>query len=181
MGRSLFTGAMLFDGEAFIDGHAVLVEDSGIVGLCPDGEITGESIGADTIIDLKGGVLAPGFIDAQVNGGGGVLFNQTPTVDGVRTIADAHRPFGVTSILPTLITDTPEKTRAAAAAVEDAIAAGCPGCLGIHLEGPFISPARKGAHRREYIRPMSEKDVDFLLGLDIDTVLVTLAPDAVPP
>ena len=181
MGRSLFTGAMLFDGEDFIDGHAVLVEDSGIVGLCPVGEITGESIGADTIIELKGGVLAPGFIDAQVNGGGGVLFNETPTVDGVRAIADAHRPFGVTSILPTLITDTPEKTGAAAAAVKDAIAAGCPGCLGIHLEGPFISPARRGAHKGEYIRPMTDKDVDVLLGLDIDTVLVTLAPDAAPP
>ncbi len=181
MGRSLFTGAMLFDGEAFIDGHAVLVEDSGIVGLCPVGEITGESIGADTIIELKGGVLAPGFIDAQVNGGGGVLFNETPTVDGVRAIADAHRPFGVTSILPTLITDTPEKTGAAAAAVKDAIAAGYPGCLGIHLEGPFISPAKKGAHKGEYIRSMTSKDVDVLLGLDIDTVLVTLAPDAVPP
>ena len=177
MGRSLFTGAVIFDGEAFIDGRAVLAEDGVIVSLLP----ASESVGADTIIDLQGGVLAPGFIDAQVNGGGGVLFNETPTADGVRAIAEAHRPFGVTSILPTLVTDTPEKTRRAAAAVKDAIAAGCPGCLGIHLEGPFISPARKGAHNADYIRPMGDADVDFLLGLDIDTVLVTLAPDAVLP
>jgi N-acetylglucosamine-6-phosphate deacetylase len=177
MGRSLFTGAVLFDGEAFIDGRAVLVVNGEISALCP----VGQAIDADTLIDLKGGVLAPGFIDAQVNGGGGVLFNETPTAQGVRAIADAHRPFGVTAMLPTLITDTPEKTRSAVAAVTDAMAAGCPGCMGIHLEGPFIARARKGAHGSEHIRPMSEKDVDFLLGLEIDTVLVTLAPDAVSP
>ena len=177
MGRSLFTGAVLFDGEAFLDGEAVLVEDGSVVALCP----ASEAVAADAIIELKGGVLAPGFIDVQVNGGGGVLFNETPTVDGVRAIADAHRSFGVTAILPTLITDAPEKTRTATAAVKDAIAAGCPGCLGVHLEGPFISPARKGAHKGDHIRPMSDADVDVLLGLDIDTVLVTLAPEAVPP
>jgi len=177
MGGSLFTGAVLFDGEAFVDGQAVLVENGAIAALIP----RGQSVAADTIIELKGGVLAPGFIDAQVNGGGGVLFNETPTAKGVRAIANAHRAFGVTAMLPTLITDTPEKTRAATAAVKDAIAAGCPGCLGIHLEGPFISPARKGAHNGGHIRPMSEADVEFLLGLDIDTVLVTLAPDIVSP
>ena len=177
MGRSLFTGAVLFDGEAFLDGQAVLVEDGGVVALCP----VSEAVAADTIIELNGGVLAPGFIDAQVNGGGGVLFNKTPTADGVRAITNAHRSFGVTAMLPTLITDTPEKIRTAAAAVKDAMATGCPGCLGIHLEGPFISPARKGAHKGDYIRMMGDADVEFLLGLDIDTVLVTVAPDVVPP
>jgi len=177
MGRSLFKGAVIFDGEAFIDGQAVLVEDGVVAALCP----VGESLGAETVIELQGGVLAPGFIDAQVNGGGGVLFNETPSKTAIGAIADAHRAFGVTALLPTLITDTPEKMRLAAAAVKDAIASGCPGCLGIHLEGPFLSLARKGAHRGEMIRPMNERDVEFLLGLEIDTVLVTLAPDVVPP
>ena len=177
MGLSLFTGANVFDGEAFIDGQAVLVEDGAIAALCP----IGETVAADTIIDLEGGLLAPGFVDAQVNGGGGVLFNAAPTTSGLRAIAEAHRAFGVTAMLPTLITDTPETMHAAAAAVKDAIAAGSPGCLGIHLEGPFISPTRKGAHKGDFIRPMSDADVDVLLALDIDTVLVTLAPDAVPP
>ena len=177
MGRSLFKGAVIFDGEAFIDGQAVLVEDGVVAALCP----VGESLGAETVIELQGGVLAPGFIDAQVNGGGGVLFNETPSKTAISAIADAHRAFGVTALLPTLITDTPEKMRLAAAAVKDAIASGCPGCLGIHLEGPFLSLARKGAHRGEMIRPMNERDVEFLLGLEIDTVLVTLAPDVVPP
>ncbi len=177
MGRSLFTGAVIFDGEAFIDGQAVLVEDGVVAALCP----IGESIGAETIMELQGGVLAPGFIDAQVNGGGGVLFNETPSKSAIGAIVVAHRAFGVTALLPTLITDTPEKMRLAAAAVKDAIASGCPGCLGIHLEGPFLSPARKGAHRGETIRPMNERDVEFLLGLEIDTVLVTLAPDVVAP
>jgi N-acetylglucosamine-6-phosphate deacetylase len=177
MGRLLFTGAAIFDGKAFIDGQAVLVEDGSVVALCP----ASEAVDADIVVELKAGLLAPGFIDVQVNGGGGVLFNETPTAEGVRAIANAHRPFGVTSILPTLITDTPETTGAAVTAVKDAIAAGSPGCLGIHLEGPFIAPARKGAHDGDHIRSMTDKDVEFLLGLEIDTVLVTLAPDAVPP
>ncbi|HSG95927.1 MAG TPA: N-acetylglucosamine-6-phosphate deacetylase, partial [Afifellaceae bacterium] len=177
MTRSLFTGAVIFDGEAFIDGQAVLVEDGAVAALCP----ASEAVDAGIVVELKGGVLAPGFIDVQVNGGGGVLFNATPTADGVGVIADAHRPFGATSILPTLITDTPERTRTAAAAVKDAIAAGTSGCLGIHLEGPFIAPTRKGAHDGGHIRPMTDRDVEFLLGLEIDTVLVTLAPEIVPP
>ena len=94
------------------------------------------------------GLLAPGFIDVQVNGGGGVLFNDTPTVEGIRAIGAAHRKFGTTGFLPTLITDTREKMAAAVAAVRDGLAAGVPGLLGIHLEGPFLNPDRKGAHDR---------------------------------
>ena len=88
-----------------------------------------------------GAWLAPGFIDVQVNGGGDVLFNDTPTADGIRAIAAAHRKFGTTALLPTLITDTPEKMRAALAAVAELVDRE-PGILGIHLEGPFLSPER---------------------------------------
>ena len=93
------------------------------------------------------GLLAPGFIDVQVNGGGGVLFNDTPTVEGIRAIGAAHRKFGTTGFLPTLITDTREKMAAAVDAVRDGLAAGVPGLLGIHLEGPFLNPERKGVAR----------------------------------
>ena len=98
------------------------------------------------------GTLAPGFIDVQVNGGGGVLFNDTPTVDGIRAIGAAHRKFGTTGFLPTLITDTREKMAAAVDAVRDGLAAGVPGLLGIHLEGPFLNPARKGVHDPQHMR-----------------------------
>jgi N-acetylglucosamine-6-phosphate deacetylase len=130
---------------------------------------------------LAGGVLAPGFVDAQVNGGGGVLLNDAPTAAGVRTICDAHARFGTTALLPTLITDLPEITAKAVASVKQAIAASAPGCLGIHLEGPFLSPERRGAHDASLMRPMTDADVDEILSLGIETLLITVSPDRVPP
>ena len=175
--RTLFHGARIFDGDTIVDDHAVLVEDGFVSAIIPAGEM----VDAGETVDLAGGLLAPGFVDLQLNGGGGVLFNDTPTIEGIAAIAAAHRRFGVTAVLPTLITDTPETMRLAAQAVRDAIKAGIAGCLGIHLEGPFLAPSRKGAHRADLIRPMSDEDVDFLLGLEIGTVLLTLAPDRVAP
>jgi N-acetylglucosamine-6-phosphate deacetylase len=175
--RVLLHGARIFDGGAFLDDHSVLVEGDTVAAVMP----SREAATADQRIDLAGGLLAPGFVDLQVNGGGGVLFNDSPTVEGIAAIAAAHRPFGVTALLPTLITDTPETMRSAAQAVRDAIAGGISGCIGLHLEGPFLSPSRKGAHRADLIRPMSDDEVDFLLGLGIGTVLVTVAAEVVPP
>ena len=175
--RILFHGARIFNGDTILDNHAVLVEGGVVSALVPAGEMPN----ADETIDLDGGLLAPGYIDLQVNGGGGVLFNDTPTVEAIAEIAGAHRRFGVTGLLPTLITDTPEKMRLAAQAVHDAMSAGVAGCIGIHLEGPFLAPSRKGAHRADLIRSMGADDVDFLLGLEVGTVLVTLAPDMVAP
>ena len=101
----------------------------------------------------RGAVLAPGFIDAQVNGGGGVLLNDEPTVDGIGRIAAAHRRFGTTALLPTLISDRRDVMRRAIRAVGDAIEAGVPGVVGIHLEGPFLNPERKGVHPAGPPRP----------------------------
>ena len=126
------------------------------------------------------GLLAPGFIDVQVNGGGGVLFNDTPTVDGIRAIGAAHRKFGTTGFLPTLITDTREKMAAAVAAVRDGLAAGVPGLLGIHLEGPFLNPERKGVHDAKYMRPIEDEDIRIMTSLGAGRTLVTLAPEMVP-
>ena len=98
--------------------------------------------------DLGGDFLLPGFIDCQVNGGGGVLFNDAPTVETIRRIGAAHRRFGTTGFLPTLISDDVDVMRAAIAAVDAAIAEGVPGVLGIHLEGPYLAPARKRRARR---------------------------------
>ncbi len=170
-------GARIFTGEHFLDHHALLLDGGRIVDLVPEAALpTGMRSK-----DLGGGTLAPGFIDAQVNGGGGVLFNDARTASGAAAVAAAHAGFGTTGCLPTFITDRPERRREAVAAVREAIAAGAPGVLGIHLEGPFLALARKGAHDPALIRPMANRDVDDLLDSGIATVLLTLAAENASP
>jgi N-acetylglucosamine-6-phosphate deacetylase len=124
-------------------------------------------------------MLAPGFIDLQVNGGGGILLNDQPTPDAMRTIARTHRRFGTTSCLPTLISDSHAKATAAIAAAK--LLAGTDGILGLHLEGPFISPARPGIHRSDQIRAATADDLDWLGELSAaGSSMVTLAPECVP-
>jgi N-acetylglucosamine-6-phosphate deacetylase len=171
------TGAEIFDGAQSRADHAVIVENGRIADLLPRAQL-----GAGMHIErLDGGLLAPGFVDLQVNGGGGVMLNDAPTSEGLAQICDAHAKFGTTALLPTLITDTPDVTARAVAAVKHAVAGGMPGCIGLHLEGPFLSPERRGAHDAQLIRQMDDADVDALLAMDIATLLVTLSPERVPP
>ena len=123
--------------------------------------------------------LAPGFIDVQVNGGGDVLFNDTPTAAGINAIAAAHRRYGTTGLLPTLISDTYDKMRAAMAAAQSA-AAENPSVLGIHFEGPFLSPEKPGVHDLAMFRAPEARDLELLTSWPAGTVLVTLAPERVP-
>lgn len=132
-------------------------------------------------VDLAGHYLLPGFIDVQVNGGGGVLFNDAPTVDAIRRIGAAHRRFGTTAFLPTLISDDAGRMRAAIDAVSQAIDAGVPGVLGIHLEGPYLAPARKGAHDAAQFRPLADAELELVCSLRNGVTVLTLAPDQVPP
>jgi N-acetylglucosamine-6-phosphate deacetylase len=122
-------------------------------------------------------MLVPGFIDVQVNGGGGVLLNDQPTPEGMRAIARAHRRLGTTALLPTLITDSPEQMASAIAAARTAAATG--GVLGVHLEGPYLSLARPGVHCKDHIRPAEMRDIEPLRDLPARS-LVTLAPECVP-
>ncbi len=177
MALQALCGARIFTGEQFLHSHAVLVEGARILDVRPAADVP---FGC-TRHDFPGGTLAPGFIDAQVNGGGGVLFNEARTAGGVAAIAAAHARFGTTGLLPTFITDRGDRRAEAVAAVRDAVAAGAPGVLGIHLEGPFLAPARKGAHDLGLIRPMTDVDVDALLGTGLRTVLLTVAAEAVSP
>jgi N-acetylglucosamine-6-phosphate deacetylase len=131
--------------------------------------------------DLGGALLLPGFIDVQVNGGGGLLFNDAPTVETLEGIATAHRRFGTTGLLPTLITDTAAKMRAALDAVDAAIARGVPGILGIHLEGPFLAPERKGIHDASLFRTPDADDLLALTAQRRGVVMLTLAPERVDP
>jgi len=171
-------GARVFDGARFHDDAAVLVDGAGIAALVPAAETP---VGAERA-ELDGLLLAPGFVDVQANGGGGVLFNDRPTADGARAIAAAHRRFGTTGLLPTLISDEPGKTPEAVEAVRAAIAAGAPGVLGVHLEGPHFAPARRGVHAERFLRPLETADVPALTALGRDgATVVTLAPERAAP
>jgi len=130
--------------------------------------------------DLKGRLLLPGFIDVQVNGGGGVLFNAEPTVEALATIGAAHRQYGTTGFLPTLITDTADVMRKALDAVDAAIEQGVPGVLGIHLEGPFLATARKGIHDASLFRLPNAEDMAAITRNRRGVVMLTLAVEEVP-
>jgi len=130
-----------------------------------------------SVVDLGGRLLLPGYIDVQVNGGGGVLFNDAPTIEGIAAIGAAHRRFGTTGFLPTLISDDVEVIRRAIAAVDAAIEAGVPGVLGIHVEGPFLNAARKGVHDPDRFRRLDPTWLPLLTSLKRGVTLVTLAPE----
>lgn len=169
------TGAKIFDGENFHDDMAVVVSDRHIMQLVDTKDLS-------TDIDrvkMSGGILAPGFIDVQVNGGGGALLNDHPTVETVHTIASSHRRFGTTGLLPTVITDDHAVTAAAISAVRESRAAGLANVLGIHIEGPFLDKARKGAHDEKFIRGLTQADIDKLANADCGSVMLTLAPNRV--
>lgn len=134
---------------------------------------------AEREIDLAGGWIVPGFIDVQVNGGGGVLFNDAPTVEGIDAIGRGHAPFGTTGFLPTLISDVPEAIARALDATEEAIAAGVPGCVGVHIEGPIINAARKGIHDPEKFRRLDDSLIELFTRPRLGKVLLTLAPEMV--
>lgn len=170
-------GVRIFTGAEVLDDHAVLLEGGRIVGLEP-----AAGLPADLPREaLAGHLLAPGFIDVQVNGGGGILFNETPTPQGAAGVARAHRGFGTTGLLPTFITDRPGGRLEAVAAVRAAIAARAPGVLGLHLEGPFLSGARKGAHDPSLIVPLTDADIDALLDTGLDTLVLTVAAENASP
>lgn len=131
--------------------------------------------------DLSGLTLLPGFIDCQVNGGGGVLFNDQPDVAGIRAIGAAHRRYGTTGFLPTLISDAPDKMRTAIAAVDAAIAEEVPGVLGIHLEGPFLNRTRRGVHAARFLHQPDAAELRMAVSLARGVTLLTVAPECVVP
>jgi N-acetylglucosamine-6-phosphate deacetylase len=166
----------IFDGYRWYNDAVILIDRGMVQCIAPRHQSVG-----DWPIEVMppGTVLAPGFIDLQVNGGGGILLNDEPTPDAMRAIARAHRRYGTTSCLPTLISDTRTKATAAIAATK--LLDGTDGILGLHLEGPFISPSRPGIHRSDCIRAARRDDLDWLGELStVGSSMVTLAPECVP-
>ena len=174
---ALLNGRVLRE-QALVEGQCVLLEGGRIVDIVPTGHAS--SRGA-TQIDLRGNMLLPGFIDSQVNGGGGVLFNDSPTVDAIRRIGRAHRRFGTTGFMPTLISADLDVVAGAIAAARAAIDSGVPGVLGIHIEGPFLNVERKGVHDPAKLRELDTSAVGLLTSLGTGRTLVTLAPEMTKP
>jgi N-acetylglucosamine-6-phosphate deacetylase len=159
------------------DDLAVIVEGPRIRELVAPRQVPANS----EVHDLAGRMLLPGFIDCQVNGGGGVLFNDQTSVEGIRAIGAAHRRFGTTGFLPTLISDGPDKMRVAVAAVDAAVAQAVPGVLGIHLEGPFLSRERRGVHAVRFLRAPGAEELRVAASLERGVTLLTLAPECTDP
>ena len=170
-------GARLHTSEGLAPGRALLLADGTIRDIVADDAVPATA----RTTRLAGGTLAAGFIDLQVNGGGGVMFNDAPTAATIAAIGRAHRAFGTTGFLATFISGARADMARAVAAVREAMDAGEPGVLGIHFEGPHINPARRGAHDARAIRPPAEGDIDLLASLGAGRTLVTLAPECVTP
>jgi len=165
-------------GKSFVEGLAVLIEGNHIVDVVAADDARAK---AATQHDLRGHMLLPGFIDTQVNGGGGVLFNDNPSVESIDAIGRAHRRFGTTGFLPTLISDDLHVLENAIRAVQEAIRAGVPGVLGIHIEGPFLNVQRKGVHDATKLRGLDETALNLLTSLQGGRTLITLAPEMTTP
>ncbi len=173
------SGARIFDGENWHGGRSLLVRDGLVERMADATELQADAV----VIDLQGGFLAPGFVDLQVNGGGGVMLNDAPSPETIHRICAAHARFGTVALLATLITDTPAVTNAAIEAGRKAAWEKIPGFLGLHLEGPHLSQSRKGAHDAALIRPMDQEDVERLAAArpDLPVLMTTVAPETATP
>lgn len=171
MTKTALINGQIVTPDVCLDGAVVIIEDGKIAA------ITDHAPNNCDLFDLKGGYLLPGFIDTQVNGGGGVLFNDNPTIDGIKAIRDAHRRFGTTGMLPTLITDRLEVVKTAMDAVDTAISQGLEGIFGIHIEGPFLNRERKGIHNPDLFRLLDQAAKALMQRPQRGRVMVTLAPE----
>lgn len=169
MSNFVFRGGRVLADHCMQDSCAFRVENGVIVDFHAEDDAE--------VIDLDGGWLVPGYVDTQVNGGGGVLFNDHPTVEGIRAIGAAHAQYGTTAYLPTLISDSLEVVAAGLDAVDAAIGQGVPGVVGIHVEGPFLNPVRKGIHDDKHFRALDDAAIDLLTRPRKGVVMVTLAPE----
>jgi N-acetylglucosamine-6-phosphate deacetylase len=176
MDVALVNGRVMTD-QGLQEGLAVRLSGGRIAAVGPAAEVAADA----PVRDLQGGLLLPGFIDIQVNGGGGALFNDAPTARTIAAIGRAHRRFGTTGFLPTLISDELPAVEAAIAGTRAAIADGVPGVLGVHIEGPFLNPKRKGIHELSKLRRIDEAAFELLTSLETGRTLVTLAPETTNP
>jgi N-acetylglucosamine-6-phosphate deacetylase len=172
--RTALVNGRILSGESIVSGRTLLLDDARIEAVVPAGD---PRCRGAVSIDLQGQILLPGFIDVQVNGGGGVLFNDDPSLESIRAIGAAHRRFGTTGFLPTLISDDLDTIAQAIAAVQSSLDLPLPGALGIHIEGPFLNWARRGVHDPKHLRLLDSGVVALLCSLRGGRTVLTLAPE----
>jgi N-acetylglucosamine-6-phosphate deacetylase len=176
--RTALVNGRLLTGQNIVSGQTLLLSGARIEALVdPKDSRCRDAV----IVDLGGQLLLPGFIDVQVNGGGGVLFNDDPSCESIRAIGAAHRRFGTTGFLPTLISDDLDTIGRAIAAVQSSLDAGMPGVLGIHIEGPFLNWARRGVHDSKHLRLLDTSLVTLFSRLRAGRTILTLAPEMTTP
>ncbi|MFT6746680.1 MAG: N-acetylglucosamine-6-phosphate deacetylase [Glaciecola sp.] len=174
----VFTNCSIFDGDTFLGNRAVVVKDDKIVDVIPKSKISGY----DELIDCNGDILAPGFIDCQVNGGGGAFYTQKPNVDDYTTVNSAHREFGTTSLLPTIISTSLDNIIESLKIAKEMMKDPTTGVLGMHVEGPFFNPEKKGAHSLDFVREATEYEVNKIIEHGVGVIkILTLAPEMVSP
>lgn len=172
--RTALVNGRILAGDRIVSGHTVLLSEGRIEGvIVPTDPRCRDAMN----VDLEQQILLPGFIDVQVNGGGGVLFNDDPSLESIQAIGTAHRRFGTTGFLPTLISDDLDTISQAIAAVQGALDSRLPGVLGIHIEGPFLNWARRGVHDPKHLRRLDKGAVSLLCGLRGGRTVLTLAPE----
>ena len=176
--RTALVNGRILAGEGVESGRTLLLSGSRIEALVDPGDSRCREA---AIVDIEGQLLLPGFIDVQVNGGGGVLFNDDPSPETIQAIGAAHRRFGTTGFMPTLISDDLQTIGRAIDAVQSALDAGMPGVLGIHIEGPFLNSARRGVHDSRHLRLLDAGLVSLLSRLRGGRTIVTLAPEMTTP
>ena len=172
--KQALLGSQIFCGERFYDDHALLVEGKSIVDIV-DKNNTPDNFNK---IELDQGILAPGFIDLQVNGGGGVLFNNSPNKESLNTIIKAHQFFGTTSVMPTVISDSLEVLEQCIKTVTEEIKNNS-SLLGIHIEGPFFNTKYRGVHQKQYISTINSDYLNLFESLKGFPVMLTLAPECI--
>ena len=173
----IYAGGKIFNGTELLANHCAVFAD----GVCKEVVLENAATTQGEVIQLSGDILSVGYTDLQVNGGGGVMLNDDPSLKNLITIAEAHRELGTVCLLPTLISDTANTTAAAIHAVKLAVDKNIPGIAGLHLEGPHLSIAKKGAHDAQHIRPMGSEDLQLLLqaAKELPCLMVTVAPENV--
>jgi N-acetylglucosamine-6-phosphate deacetylase len=176
--RTALVNGRILAGDGLVSGRTLLLSGTRIEALVDPADA--RCRGAATV-DLQDQLLLPGFIDVQVNGGGGVLFNDDPSPDSIRAIGAAHRRFGTTGFLPTLISDDLDTIGRAIDAVQAALDEGMPGVLGIHIEGPFLNWARRGVHDSKHLRLLDTSLKSLLHRLRTGRTVLTLAPEMTTP
>ncbi len=171
--KKAISAAKIFDGNSFLENRTLLIEDGTILDIVSEPNLDSEW----ERYYCTEGILAPGFIDWQVNGGGGLLFNNATTSEAIDIITSAHHRGGTSSLMPTLITDTEQQRRTALDSVRASIINGNKSVLGLHLEGPFFSIEKKGVHKQEHIVTMSDQECAWLCSIADTVMLLTLAPE----